>query len=169
MKYPAICITLSVSLFAASCSLQSGITQKSLEKYQPTPTPERIAPPTEEPIDPADVMNVDVSVDGPTLSVNAETDKKSLNCDKYNRVTINASDQEITIKGGCSRIVVNGRGNRVAAEAATEIVAYGQNNTIEYSKFVSGKRPIVTDSNGTNTISKVETPNTKATPSRSKK
>ena len=168
MKYPAISITLAAYIFVASCDVQSGITQKSLEKYQPTPTPERIAQPTEEPIDPADILNVDVSVDGPILSVNTESDKKNLNCDKYNRVTINASDQEVTIKGGCSKIVVNGRGNRITAEGATEFVSYGQNNTIQYKKYVSGKRPIITDSNGTNTVSKVDTSKTKQGPAKSK-
>lgn len=169
MKYPAITITVAACMFFASCDVQSGITQKSLEKYQPTPTPERIAKPTEAPIDPADVMNVDVSVNGPILSVNAETDKKNLNCDKYNRVTINASEQEITIKGGCSKIVVNGRGNRITADGATEFVTYGQNNTIQYSKYVSGKRPILTDSNGTNTVSKVDAAGSKPAPAKSKR
>lgn len=162
-------ISIAACLFAASCNVQSGITQKSLEKYQPTPTPEKIVLPTEEPIDPADVMNVDISVDGPTLSVNSETDKKTLNCEKYNRVTINASDQDVTIKGGCSRIVVNGSGNRVSAEGATEIVAYGQDNKIEYTKYVTGKRPNITDSNGTNSITKVKASEAKSAPSRSKK
>ena len=169
MKYPLITIALVAALSVSSCDVQSGITQKSLEKYQPTPTPERIAQPSEQPIDPKDVMNIDVSVDGPILSVNAETDKKNLNCDKYNRVTINASDQEITIKGGCSKIVVNGRGNRIKAEGATEFVTYGQNNTIEYSKYVSGKRPVLTDSNGTNTVSKVDAAQSKPAPAKSKR
>jgi hypothetical protein len=150
-------VTLSLCLLFAGCDVQSGITQKSLEKYQPTPTPERIAQ-AEEPIDPADVLNIDITAEGPTLSVNTETDKKNLNCDKYNRVTINASGQEVKITGGCSKIVVNGRGNQIAAVGATEIVAYGQNNTIEYSKYVSGKKPLITDSNGTNTITKVSSP-----------
>ena len=168
MKNVAL-VTLSACLFAASCNVQSGITQKSLEKYQPTPTPEKIVLPPEEPIDPADVLNVDVTAQGPTLSVNRETDKKNLNCDKYNRVTVNASAQEITIKGGCSKIVVNGRGNRVRAEGATEIITYGQNNTIEYSKYVSGKRPMITDSNGTNTVSKVDAADAKTAPAKSKR
>lgn len=154
MKYLFLSAAFAVSMVAAGCDVQSGITQKSLEKYQPTPTPEKVVI-VEEPIDPADVLNVDVNADGPTLSVNRETDKKNLNCDKYNRVTINADAQKVTIKGGCSKIVVNGRGNQISAEGSTEIVTYGQNNTVEYTKYVSGKKPLITDSNGTNTITKV--------------
>ena len=168
MKNVAL-VTLATCLFAASCNVQSGITQKSLEKYQPTPTTEKIVLPPEEPIDPADVLNIDVTVQGPTLSVNRETDKKNLNCDKYNRVTINASEQEITIKGGCSRIVVNGGANRIKAEGSTEIFTYGQNNTVEYSKYVSGKKPLINDSNGTNTISKVAPADPKTSPANSKR
>ena len=155
MKNVAL-ISLAACLFAASCSVQSGITQDSLEKYKPTPTPEKIIQPTEEPIDPADVVNVDTAAQGPTLSVNRETDKTNLNCDKYNRVTINASGMEVKITGACSRIMVNGRQNRITAVAATEITTFGRDNTVEYSKFVNGKRPVITDSSGTNTISKVE-------------
>lgn len=157
MNNPALQLTLAAVLFAASCDVQSGITQKSLEKYQPTPTPEKIVA-AEEPIDPADVVNVDITAEGPILSVNRETDRKNLNCDKYNRVTINVSDQQIKIAGACSKIVVNGRGNRITALGATEVITYGQNNSIEYSKYVSGKRPLITDSNGTNTVTRVATP-----------
>ena len=155
MKYAALTTAFAFCIFVSGCDVQSGITQKSLEKYQPTPTPERIATPPEEPIDPADVLNVDVTLDGPTLSVNKETDKKNLNCDKYNRVTINADDQKVKITGGCSKIVVNGRGNQIDAAGSTEIIAYGQNNTINYTKYVSGKKPLITDTSGTNTITKV--------------
>ena len=162
MKYAALTTAFALSMFVSGCDDQSGITQKSLEKYQPTPTPERIATPPEEPIDSADVLNVDVTLDGPTLSVNQETDKKNLNCDKYNRVTVNADDQKVKITGGCSKIVVNGRGNQIDAVGATEIIAYGQNNTINYSKYVSGKKPLITDTSGTNTITKVAAADPKA-------
>ena len=162
MKYAALTTAFALCIFVTGCDVQSGITQKSLEKYQPTPTPERIATPPEEPIDPADVLNVDVTLDGPTLSVNQDTDKKNLNCDKYNRVTVNASDQKVKITGACSKIVVNGRGNEIDAAGATEIIAYGQNNTIRYTKFVSGKRPTITDTSGTNTIEKVTAADPKA-------
>ena len=162
MKYAALTMAFALCIFVWGCDVQSGITQKSLEKYQPTPTPEKIATPAEEPIDPADVLNVDVTLDGPTLSVNKETDKKNLNCDKYNRVTVNADNQKVKISGGCSKIVVNGRGNQIDAVGATEIIAYGQNNTINYTKYVSGKKPILTDTSGTNTITKVAAADSKA-------
>jgi hypothetical protein len=168
MKY-AVLLTLSVTLFSASCNVQSGITQKSLENYQPTPTPEKIARPTEEPIDPAHVVNADTSTEGPNLSVNRETDKTNINCNKYNRVTINASGLEVKIVGACSRIMVNGRQNRITAVAATEITAFGQNNTIEYTKYLNGKKPVITDSSGTNTISKVEAADPKAAPANTKR
>ena len=161
MKYAALTTAFTFCMFVSGCDVQSGITQKSLEKYQPTPTPEKIATPPEEPIDPADVLNVDITLDGPTLSVNQVTDKKNLNCDKYNRVTVNADDQKVKITGGCSKIVVNGRGNQIDAAGATEIIAYGQNNTINYTKYISGKKPLITDTSGTNTITKVAAPDPK--------
>lgn len=169
MKHATITAALLLSLFMTGCDVQSGITQKSLEKYQPTPTPEKIATPPEEPIDPADVLNADITLDGPTLSVNRETDKKNLNCDKYNRVTVNADEQKVKITGACSKIVVNGRGNQIEAVGATEIISYGQNNTITYTKYVSGKRPLITDTSGTNTIMKVASTGSNANPANPKK
>ena len=169
MKYAALTTAFALCICLTGCDVQSGITQKSLEKYQPTPTPERIATPEEEPIDPADVLNVDVTLDGPTLSVNQETDKKNLNCDKYNRVTVNADEQKVKIAGGCRRIVVNGRGNEIDATGATEIITYGQNNTIRYTKYVSGKKPMITDTSGTNTIEKVTTDDKAKAPTGAKK
>ena len=162
MKYAVLTTAFALCFFVSGCDVQSGITQKSLEKYQPTPTPEKIATPPEEPIDPADMINVDITLDGPTLSVNQETDKKNLNCDKYNRVTINADQQKVKITGACSKIVVNGRGNEIVAVGATEIIAYGQNNTINYTKYVSGKKPLITDTSGTNSITKVASADPKA-------
>ena len=53
-------------------------------------------------------------------------------------------------------------GNEIEAVGATEIITYGQNNAITYSKFVLGKKPLVTDTSGTNTITKVAAADPKA-------
>lgn len=153
MKRFALQITLAAAIFVAGCEVQSGITQKSVEKYQPTPTPERIVP-VEEKIDPADVVNADSSAVGPTLFVNEDSQKKTLNCNKYNRVMINGDANEVKINGVCGEVMVNGHRNKISAVAAAEIKTYGSQNVLEYSKYVNGKKPVVTDSSGTNTISK---------------
>ena len=154
MKNLALLIALTICFYTAGCEVQSDITKKSLEKYQPTPTPEKIVI-VEEPIDPADIITADVSMDGPMISVSRTTDKKKLNCDKYNQVMINGSGHEVEIKGACSQIMVNGDSNQITAVASTEIVTNGSGNTVEYSKYVNGKKPIVTDnSKGGNFISK---------------
>src|SRR5688500_310526 len=87
-----------------SCDAQSGITKKSLEKYQPTPIPSISPTPTEIPIDSADVVAVDTSVQGDTISINGPDEKKNLACTKFNRVMINVSNTVITIKGACRQI-----------------------------------------------------------------
>lgn len=124
-----------------------------------TPTPERLAR-VEEKFDPSDVIEADISDPGPTLLVSEETDRKDLKCDRYNRVMINSSDNKISITGACNQILVNGHRNRVTAAGAVEIIAYGSENTVEYSKYVNGKRPMITDTSGTNTISRSKAPST---------
>ena len=157
MKNLALLTAIAFSFFIAGCDVQSGITQKSLEKYQPTPTPEKIVTPTEEPIDPADVVKADAAAEkGPTILISSDEDKKNVNCTKYNRVMINGNAHEVKIAGACSQIQVNGHRNKVVAVAAAEFITYGSNNTVEYSKYVNGKKPVITDSSGTNTFTKID-------------
>lgn len=137
-------------LSLASCDVQSGITKKSVEKYGPTPTPSISPTPELPPIDPADVVQVNTSVQGPTISVNDRSEKNRITCDKYNRIMVNSDGAMITIKGACSKVLINGDRNQVTAEAAAEIVFNGSGNTLRYSRYANGKRPLVTDNRGDN-------------------
>jgi predicted regulator of Ras-like GTPase activity (Roadblock/LC7/MglB family) len=138
----------------AGCETQSEIAKKSVEDLKPNPTPPRVqqAP---VPVDPADVVTDDTTKQGATLFENEDDVKKSLNCKEYNRVMINGSRNEITIMGVCSQIMINGHSNKVTAVAAAEILTYGTNNEVSYTKFANGNRPMVTDTAGSNTVSKV--------------
>lgn len=148
--------TVTVGALAlGGCEVQSEIAKKSVEDFQPSPTPARVQA-TPEPIDPADVVTADTSKQGATLFANDDDGKKSLNCKEYNRVMINGSRNEITITGVCGQIMVNGHGNKVTAVAAAEIITYGRDNEVSYSKFANGNRPVINDSAGSNVISKSE-------------
>ena len=147
-------LVLIVMLTAViGCDIQSGIAKKSVEKYMPTPTPTVAPTPPEEPIDPADILNVDTSQQGPLISVNGPDVTKPFICNRYNRVMINVSNKKVTIKGACSQVMVNGDGNEIAAEATMEFVFNGSGNNVTYTKFANGKRPRVTD-NGGNLVEK---------------
>lgn len=148
-------VAASIAAFA-SCDAQSGITKKSLEEYQPTPT---ITPmPTEAPIDPADVVTVDTSVQGDTIQVNGPNEKQTVTCTKFNRVMVNSTGNVVTVKGACKQIMINGSGNEVTADATAEIVVNGGENTVRYARFANGKRPIVTETRPGNTIEKIPAP-----------
>lgn len=149
---------ITAVLLAASCDVQSGIAKKSVEKYAPSPTPTRVPTPVEEPIDPADVVQVDTSLDGDMISVNKPAEKKRVVCDKYNQVMVNGSDTVVTIKGACRKIVVNSDGNDLTVEAVTEIVFNGSENKVRYSRYANGKRPIVTDNKPGNITEKISAP-----------
>ena len=147
----SLSIFVFLALVVAGCEVKP---EKSDESYQPSATPARVQQ-TPEPVDPAEIAKADTSKQGATLYADEDDGKKSLNCKEYNRVMINGSRNEVSITGVCSQILVNGHGNKVSAVAAAEIVAYGTQNEISYSKFANGNRPTVTDSPGSNTISKV--------------
>ena len=153
MKNLALYTAIVVLALAAGCEVQSEIAKKSVEKYVPTPTPVRSVVP-EEPVDPADVVTVDTGVQGPSMSVNKPEEGKRVRCDKYNRVLVNGHGKEVNIQGACKQLMVNGNRNQVKAASATEIIVNGDGNTVEYSKFVNGNRPSITDNGSGNSIVK---------------
>lgn len=161
MKKLALPLTLFTCLCVAGCEVQSGITKKSVEKYSPTPALEKTVAAIEEPIDAADIVQADVSTQGTQIFISRATDKTTVDCNKYNRVMINRSGLEIKIKGVCSQLMINGDNNQVVAVAVSEIVLNGSGNSVEYSKYANGKKPIVTDNTKDNTVLKSNPPDSK--------
>ncbi len=157
MKIFAFCVAFVALVALNGCDVQSGMTKKGLEKYNPSPTP-TINIPTPEPIDPADVVTVDTSLQGPTVNVNKPEEAKRAKCTKYNRVAINMNGQEVKIDGICKQVMINGDGNRVSVTAVSEVVINGTDNTVEYYKIANGKRPIVNDSVGGSSVTRSAAP-----------
>ena len=143
-----------VGFISIACDVQSGIARKSVEPQLATPTPERSPIPTPTPIDPSDAVNVDTTEDGPTLSVNEDGEKKSLNCNKFNKVMVNGDKNTLTINGVCASVMFNGNGNNADINASAQFVFNGDNNIVTYSKYVNGKQFILTDNKKTNSVDK---------------
>ena len=159
MKNWIFVFAILLTSIAASCDVQSGMSKKGVEKYVTTPTPSISPTPTEVPIDPADVVQVDTNVErGPSININTAADKMNVVCDKYNRVMLNGSPKVVTVKGACSQIMLNGNQHDVTAEAVSEIVFNGTENKVRYSRYANGKRPIITDNKGGNLSEKVSAP-----------
>lgn len=146
-------IAAVVAIGLAGCQAESETANKSVEELKPSSTPSRIQQ-TPESVDPADVVTADTTKQGATLFANEDNGKKTLNCKEYNRVMVNGSGNEVSITGVCSQITVNGHRNKLAAVAAAEIITYGTQNEVTYSKLANGKKPVVTDTSGSNTVTK---------------
>ncbi len=155
MKLSIFITTALILSFTAACDVQSGITKKSVEKFEPSPTPTIVKATPEPPIDPADIVSVDTSTPGPVLSVNRSADKKPVDCAKFNNVNVNADQQEVVIKGACNKLMINGDGNRITGVAFNEIIINGTDNNIEHTKYLNGRRPVVADNASGNTVSKI--------------
>ncbi|HSI88716.1 MAG TPA: DUF3060 domain-containing protein [Pyrinomonadaceae bacterium] len=151
-------ISLSCFLLLAACDVQSGISRKSVEPYQPTPTPSPVATIEEEPIDPADVVQIDTSLEGRAISIDKPAAKITVDCKSYDRVAINTDGQKINITGACQQLMVNGKGNEVTVAAASVILVNGDENVVSYSKFIYARRPTVTDNGDGNTIEQSSAP-----------
>jgi hypothetical protein len=119
---------------------------------RPTITPS----PEQTPIDPADVVQVDLTQEGTVLTVNGQTQRQTVTCTKYDRVYVNGSGSTATINGPCRQVMVNGDKNQITADAVTEFVFNGSGNQITYSRFVNGRTPSVVDNAGGNDVQKTQ-------------
>ncbi len=161
MKFKLIIAGVLIVAGISACDVQSGITKKAVEKYEPTPKPS-VSPTLEHPpINPSDVVQVDTSQQGEMISFNKPKETRAVTCDKYNQVMVNNSDNVITIKGACSQIMVNGDRNDITTEATMSVVFNGVENKVKYSKYGNGKRPNITDNKAGNTTEKTAVAPTK--------
>ena len=149
-------IGLFLTLFIASCDLRSGTAKEEMEKFNgPSQTPTAQPVPTDEPVDPADIVQVDTDQQGDRITVNGYETRQSVTCAKFNPVAVNGERNEVMIKGPCRQIMINGDNNKVKMDAASEIILNGEHSNVEYSGYINGKRPIVTDNGDDNTVEKV--------------
>jgi len=155
MKYATILIFFAVAAALAGCDMRSGTAKEEMEKFSGTPTPTISPTPTETPIDPSEIVQADLSLDGDKITINGYGQKRSVACAKLNRVMVSGGQNVITVTGACRQIMVNGNGNQITSDASIEIVMNGDGNTVYYSRYVNGKRPIITDNAGGNTIEKI--------------
>jgi hypothetical protein len=135
--------------------MRSDTAKKEMEKFSGTPTPTLPPQPTETPVDPADIVAVDINLDGDNITVNGYSQNKTAACTKYNPVIISGDKNTVVIKGACRQIMINGDGNEITADAAMEFVFNGTENTLRYARYPNGKRPIVHENQTGNTIEKV--------------
>lgn len=148
--------TLFIFLFViAGCDLRSETAKKEMEKFTSSPTPTILKTPTPEPIDPADIVNVDTNIEGDAVSINAFKENKNAACPKFNRLMVNGDDNVVAIKGACRQIMINGDRNKITADAAMEFVFNGSDNTVKYSRFANGKRPSVVENRAGNVVEKI--------------
>ncbi len=158
MKILLTILTVILLAMLTSCDVRSGTAKRALEKLEPAPIPSILPTPVETPIDPADVVEVDIMQQGDLISLNEPKQKKTVVCNKYNQVMLNDSDGVITIKGACRQIMINGNRNDVTAEAVMGIVFNGEENKVKYSRYANGKRPVVTNNKPGNITEKISAP-----------
>lgn len=144
-------------MMAAACDLRSGTAKKEMERWSDTPSTEAppLPAPAESPVDPADAIQVDTSIVGEAISINAYNEKRSAACKKFDLISVNGGRNTITIKGACRQIMVNGDANRITADAAMEIVFNGSDNSLTYAHAVNGKPPTVSRSREGNIVEHV--------------
>jgi hypothetical protein len=153
-----------------SCDFRSGTAKEEMDKFSGTPTPTvtPLVTSTPTPIDPADIIQVDTTLEGDTLTVNGSKQNKTLTCKKFDQVMINAGASVVTVSGVCRQIIVNGDGNQITADAAMEFVFNGTENSLKYARFANGRQPIISENQPGNNIEKIAFESGKTTPNGGK-
>jgi len=167
VKGVIVLIYVSLALFT-SCDLRSGTAKEEMEKFNgPSETPVAQPAPTDDPIDPADIIEVNADQPEDRITVNGYGKRQKVICDKLNRVAVNGEGNEVKINGPCRQMMINGDNNTVKMDAAFEIILNGEHSHVEYSGYANGKRPIVTDNGDYNAVEKVSfAPTIKSRPAR---
>ena len=156
MNGSTVLIGSLLALFIASCDLRSGTAKEEMEKFNgPANTPAVQPAPTDEPVDPADIVDVDSEQQGDRITVDGYAKRQKVTCAKFNHVAVDGERNEVNIKGPCCQLIVNGDNNMVKMDAAYEIILNGEHIRVEYSRYANGKRPIVTDNGDDNVVEKV--------------
>jgi hypothetical protein len=156
MKVLVTLACLLIATILAGCDMRSDTAKREMEKFSATsPTPATVPTPSEPPIDPAEVIQVDPGLQGETITVSGYDVKRSVACTKLNRVMINGNRNVISIKGACRQIMINGDSNKITSDAAMEFALNGDDDTVTYSRYVNGKRPIIKNNATGNSIDKV--------------
>jgi hypothetical protein len=145
---------LTGTLFS-SCDPRTETAKKGVEKFVSSPTPPIAPSPTPTPVDLADVVEVDTSQEGKRISIAGNEKRTSVTCTKFDRVFVNGNRNEVTVKGVCRQIMVNGDANNLNIDAAAEFEFNGSDNELNYSRYPNGKQPIVIESRPGNVIKKV--------------
>ncbi len=149
-----VACVLAATLFS-SCDPRSETAKKGVEKFVSSPTP-RIAPaPTPTPVNPADVVEVDTSLEGERISIAGNEKRKSVTCTRFDRVFVNGNRNEVTVKGVCRQVMINGDVNKLNIDAAAEFEFNGSDNELNYSRYPNGKQPIVVENRPGNVVKKV--------------
>jgi Protein of unknown function (DUF3060). len=168
MKTLLTTVLLVSIAMSASCDMRSGTAKEEMEKFSGSPTPTISPTPTPTPINPADIVQVDTNQEGETLTVNGTKQNKTLVCEKFDQVMINASGSTVTITGVCRQIMVNGNGNQITADAAMDFTFNGSDNTLKYARYVNGRQPLITENQAGNTVDKIAFEPTKNSGSQNK-
>jgi len=146
---------VSMIAMLASCDFRSGIAKEEMERWNPTPTSSASPTPTATPIEPAEFVEVDTSVEGDLVSANGYKQNTKTACTQYNRLLINGSDGTVTVSGVCRQIVINGDRNKITANAAMQLVLNGSDNIVKYLRYPNGKKPSVVENRPDNIIEKI--------------
>ncbi|MEJ7624527.1 MAG: DUF3060 domain-containing protein [Pyrinomonadaceae bacterium] len=147
---------VSCSAILSACDVRSEIAKKNMEKYVSSPTPPvSPPPPAGTPIDPADIVEVDVNQEGKTITIDGDRQNKTVACPKFDRVMVNGDDNRVTVSGACGQIMINGDTNQITADASMEIVLNGSANLVKYSRLLNGRPPTVADNKDGNVIEKI--------------
>jgi hypothetical protein len=81
--------------------------------------------------------------------------KKTVTC-KGNNVVVDANDSQLTLKGQCNEVRVNGSTNVITIDVVASIVLESADNTVRWRKAAQGDKPKIVDRSTGNKVEQVK-------------
>lgn len=79
--------------------------------------------------------------DAPDHVINGAQESPTVDCGEGGKVSVNGSQNTVTITGACAKVAVMGSMNTVTVEAADKIAITGSGNTVTWTKGWKKKTP----------------------------
>ena len=92
---------------------------------------------------------------GEDIVINGHDLRKTVNCNG-NNVVVDANDSDLTLRGECKEVKVNGSTNTITIDLVASIVLESADNTVRWKKAANGNKPKIVDRSTGNKVEQVK-------------
>jgi hypothetical protein len=92
---------------------------------------------------------------GDDIEISGHDLRKTVTCNG-NNVVVDANDSQLTLKGQCNEVRVNGSTNAITIDVVGSIVLESADNTVRWKKAAHGDKPKIVDRSTGNKVEQIK-------------